>query len=192
MRSCCKSQGRLVMDNRRTRFSIAEHDDLSSEPMLIDLRDRGGRQAWEDLHASGRVWRMSDPIRDQLQELLRCRTPGRRPSEGERACEVSELLGDTPERYGVWIYYPWSGALVHVLRQSEFTEVRSDRNRFKISGAEQDALGDKKIGVVGLSVGNAAALSMCLEGIGGEFRLADPDTLSLSNLNRLRARADEI
>ncbi|MCD0484770.1 ThiF family adenylyltransferase [Streptacidiphilus sp. ASG 303] len=43
------------------------------------------------------------------------------------------------------------------------------------------------MGVIGLSVGSSAALTLAMEGVGGAFRLADFDTLSLSNLNRLRA-----
>ena len=43
------------------------------------------------------------------------------------------------------------------------------------------------IGVVGLSVGQATALTLALEGIGGEYRLADFDTLALSNMNRIRS-----
>jgi tRNA A37 threonylcarbamoyladenosine dehydratase len=43
-----------------------------------------------------------------------------------------------------------------------------------------------------LSVGNAAALTLALEGVGDWFRLADFDALSLSNLNRLRAGVHDI
>jgi len=45
----------------------------------------------------------------------------------------------------------------------------------------------RRVGVIGLSVGSSAALTFAMEGIGGAFKLADFDSLSLSNLNRLRA-----
>ncbi|MBW2264050.1 MAG: Rv1355c family protein, partial [Deltaproteobacteria bacterium] len=82
--------------------------------------------------------------------------------------------------------------LVHVLPRAEFRELRSDRNRYKITGKEQERLRSFRIGFVGLSVGQATAVTMALEGIGGHFRLADMDLLDLSNLNRLRGGVHDL
>jgi molybdopterin/thiamine biosynthesis adenylyltransferase len=76
--------------------------------------------------------------------------------------------------------------LVRVLPQQEFFFLRTDRNRFRLTMEQQRILAERKIGVVGLSVGQATALTLTLEGVGGHFKLADFDTLGLSNLNRLR------
>ncbi|WP_314250767.1 ThiF family adenylyltransferase [Streptomyces kutzneri] len=54
-------------------------------------------------------------------------------------------------------------------------------------GVEQRRLLGRRVGVIGLSVGGSAALTFAMEGIGGSFKLADFDCLSVSNLNRLRA-----
>ncbi|MEO7082122.1 MAG: Rv1355c family protein, partial [Flavobacteriales bacterium] len=62
----------------------------------------------------------------------------------------------------------------------------TDRNRNKITREEQALLATKKVGVVGLSVGQAVSVTMALERCFGEIRLADFDTLDLSNLNRIR------
>ncbi|WP_282204293.1 ThiF family adenylyltransferase [Kitasatospora fiedleri] len=70
--------------------------------------------------------------------------------------------------------------------------MRTDRNRDKITREEQRHLLGRRIGVIGLSVGSSAALTCAMEGVGGSFRLADFDRLSLSNLNRLRAGVHEI
>ncbi|MCS7483706.1 ThiF family adenylyltransferase [Umezawaea endophytica] len=88
---------------------------------------------------------------------------------------------------GTWVWYPWSARLVHVLPREEFRLVRTDRNRGKVERPQQRRLLGKRIGVVGLSVGNSAAVTFALEGIGGAYKLADFDTFGLSNLNRLRA-----
>lgn len=85
------------------------------------------------------------------------------------------------------MWYPWSARLVHVLPREEFRLVRTDRNRGKVERPQQRRLLGKRIGVVGLSVGNSAAVTFALEGIGGAYKLADFDTFGLSNLNRLRA-----
>jgi hypothetical protein len=76
--------------------------------------------------------------------------------------------------------------------RDEYRTVRTARNRYKIAQAEQDVLYTKRVGVVGLSVGNSAAVTFALEGIGGAFTLADFDLLSLSNMNRLRSGAPDI
>jgi hypothetical protein len=81
---------------------------------------------------------------------------------------------------------------VHVLPREEFRLVRTDRNRGKIDRPEQRRLLDRRIGVIGLSVGNSAALTLAQEGVAGAFKLADFDTLSVSNLNRLRAGLHQI
>jgi hypothetical protein len=87
---------------------------------------------------------------------------------------------------------PAERRLVHLVREAEFRELRTDRNRYKITPAEQRTLRGKTIGVLGLSVGNTAALTIALEGIAGRLRVADFDTISLSNLNRLRAGVHEL
>jgi molybdopterin/thiamine biosynthesis adenylyltransferase len=97
----------------------------------------------------------------------------------------AHLKGTPPAAYGVWVYYPWNFRLVHLLDEAEFALVRTDRNRNKITREEQAVLATKKVGVIGLSVGQSVSLTMALERSFGEIRLADFDTLDLSNLNRL-------
>ena len=70
--------------------------------------------------------------------------------------------------------------------------VRHDRNRYKIDANEQSRLIDTTVGIVGLSVGNAVARTISLEGSCGSLRLADFDTLDLSNMNRLQAGVHEL
>ncbi|MCR3746589.1 hypothetical protein [Lentzea californiensis] len=50
--------------------------------------------------------------------------------------------------------------------------VRTDRNRNEITREEQEVLLGKCVAVIGLSVGNSAALTAAMEGVGGGFRLA--------------------
>ncbi|KQU02567.1 hypothetical protein ASG56_16595 [Rhodococcus sp. Leaf7] len=92
---------------------------------------------------------------------------------------------DITDETARWIHYPWRRTLVHVVGPKGFRRLRLDRNRNKITAAEQDRLGDIRIGVVGLSVGHAVAHTLALEGLCGELRIADFDDLELSNLNRI-------
>ncbi|MGW0042449.1 Rv1355c family protein [Rhodococcus sp. NPDC003348] len=86
-----------------------------------------------------------------------------------------------------WAYYPWRRAAVRILGPTGYRLLRLDRNRNKITDDEQLRLAELHVGIVGLSVGHAVALALALESSVGAIRLADFDTLELSNLNRVPA-----
>jgi molybdopterin/thiamine biosynthesis adenylyltransferase len=79
-----------------------------------------------------------------------------------------------------------------MLPSGPWKELRSDRNRYKLTTAEQRRLAAATVVVAGLSVGASVVHVMSLEGTGGRLRLADPDTLDGSNCNRLRASVWDI
>ncbi|MEV0247188.1 ThiF family adenylyltransferase [Nocardia sp. NPDC050712] len=183
--------------------------DHGAAPAGLRTAQRPDRQVWqpvvlEPVHAadhatlaalleSDAVREVHDTIENQVHELIRCREPGRRFDRAELAAKVDEQLAGTEIwAYGSWVWYPWSGRLVHVLPREEFRLVRTDRNREKIQRPQQRRLLDCRIGIVGLSVGNSAAITLALQGVGGAFRLADFDALSLSNMNRLRAGVHQL
>ena len=172
------------------------HQLLESEP-VADRSHRArifrpgiesDRQGLEELLRSiPHVW-ASDTIQRQLWELIKTRHPDRKLTVAEHESLIAdELAGRPPLEYGAWAFYPWSRRLVHLLDEPAFGELRTNRNTYKITPQERDALATKRIGVVGLSVGQSVALVLALERACGELRLADFDTLDLSNLNRLRA-----
>jgi molybdopterin/thiamine biosynthesis adenylyltransferase/nitroreductase len=86
-----------------------------------------------------------------------------------------------------WVYYPWRRALVRLLAPRAFTTLRLDRNRNLLTPEEQARQRSLRIGVVGLSSGHSIAHVLAMEGLAGELRLADFDTIELSNLNRIPA-----
>jgi hypothetical protein len=128
-----------------------------------------------------------DEIDSQLKELIKSLNPSLKigPESYPELIKI-HLNGRDSDDYGVWVYYPWSKKLIHVLDEEEFVELRTNRNRYKITREEQSVLSKKKIGVVGLSVGQSIALTLAMERTCGELRLADFDTVELTNLNRIR------
>ncbi|MBF6474939.1 MULTISPECIES: Rv1355c family protein [Nocardia] len=84
-----------------------------------------------------------------------------------------------------WIYYPWRAAVVGLPGPRTFRAIRLDRNRNKLTRAEQDRLAERTIGIIGQSAGHAIAHLLALEGVCGGLRLADLDEIELSNLNRV-------
>ena len=145
------------------------------------------KNALDQLLDSDQVAFAHDEIYGQLHELIKMKSPSVKikPEDHERL--ITEHVGSNDlTYYGVWVYYPWSRRLVHMLDEDEFIEVRSNRNQYKITRKEQETLSTKSIGIIGLSVGQSIALTLAMERGFGELRLTDFDTLELSNLNRIR------
>ncbi len=165
----------------------------SWHPLCFDRRDPTHLRAMEELMASGEVQFIHDLIDAQIADLIRTRNPHANFSDAEQAERVTAHMGETAAQdYGRWLFFPWSKHLVHLLGPEEFFEVRSDRNRNKITREEQVRLGQLRVALAGLSVGNAIANTLALEGVFGELRLADFDVLDLSNMNRIRCAVHQI
>lgn len=98
----------------------------------------------------------------------------------------------TPIKKGRWVFFPWSNQLLHILDSEDFQELRTARNQNLITKEEQKKFNEFKVGVVGLSVGNSIALSLVYSGGCEILKLADLDTLSFSNLNRIRAQVSAV
>lgn len=163
-------------------------------PLIFDRSVDRDRDELEELLMSGTATHVFDTISVQIGDLIKTRNPQRMaypPDELDAAVE-KHLTGRAIKDYGRWIFFPWSRRLVHMLPPVEFFELRSDRNRHKITRAEQLRLAKLRIGLVGLSVGNAVAVTLALEGLFGELRMADFDELDLSNMNRIRCAVHDI
>ncbi len=134
-----------------------------------------------------------DTIDRQLAELAVVRRPAG-SADAERRCFINEQLAghDGDASYGNWIYLPWEAKVVHLLDRDEYYEVVTNRNLDKITREEMVQLRGKRIGVIGLSVGGEAAVTVAQEHLCGAIILADFDRLDLSNLNRLGAGFDEL
>jgi len=170
--------------------ALRANDCSAFRPLLLPAGEPCTASRLEALLDVGDVREVHDTLRQQLCGLLETRHPSRKLSDAE----LNALVADhaDPTTHGVWVHYPWSGRLVRVLPRDEFQELRSSRNRNKITADEQAVLRDLTLGVVGLSVGQATALTLALEGVGGRLRLADFDHLELSNLNRLRGGVHQL
>ncbi|MDA8315339.1 MAG: Rv1355c family protein [Actinomycetota bacterium] len=140
-------------------------------PIVLDVRRRSDRQILANLRA--------DPGIDVLDVAERQRTELRRLVPPPSAEAVEE-----PTRH---VYLPWRRSVVHMLGPRGYALLRLDRNRHRITREEQERLARQRVGVVGLSAGHAAAVTIALEGLCGELRVADHDAVEASNLNRLPA-----
>ena len=138
-------------------------------PLILDVRERDQREVLRVLREDPSL-QVIDRLAEQREQLAEMK-PAPAPSLEEEAQR--------------WVYYPWRRAVVRLLGPRSFTTLRLDRNRNKITRAEQSRQRRLRIGVVGLSAGHSIAHVLAMEGLAGELRVADFDTLELSNLNRI-------
>jgi tRNA A37 threonylcarbamoyladenosine dehydratase/nitroreductase len=171
----------LLLENQTT------DDYRSVEPLFFRIYLEEDKKKLESLLAQKPHIRIHNEISTQLDDLIKSKHPKRKPEPRELEKLKAEHIGNLSiQEYGVWAYFPWSDRLVHILDEEEYIEVRTNRNIYKITREERDLLGKQKIGVVGLSVGQSISITMAMERSFGEIRLADFDTLELTNINRIR------
>lgn len=94
--------------------------------------------------------------------------------------------GKSLEDVGEWFYFPWNRALAHYLPHDEHQEIRTARNRNIITKKEQEQFYSLRVAYAGLSVGSHGATTVALMGGARRIKIADPDEVSPSNLNRIR------
>ncbi len=87
----------------------------------------------------------------------------------------------------VYVYYPWLGKAFHIPEESVYFELRTARNKHIINKEEQEAYRNTFIGIAGMSVGSNVAMTLARTGGPRRMRLADFDTIEISNLNRIPA-----
>jgi molybdopterin/thiamine biosynthesis adenylyltransferase len=163
-------------------------DMTSWQPVVFDAASASSRAELDALVERQRGIACSDTIEQQLVDYARTLLKDKHAPEDMVRAKVLEVLeGREASEVGSWVYYPWRNQLTHLLPKAMFRDLRLDRNRHRITHAEQSVLLEKCIGIVGLSVGSSGLTTMVLEGVGGKFRIADFDALDVSNLNRLRA-----
>ncbi|WP_040782889.1 Rv1355c family protein [Nocardia pneumoniae] len=146
------------------RSRVAPH-----RPLVLDGTDPGDARTLATLRDDPRVefTDLRASLRAELGKMV-------------AAPDISE--GPEADR---WIYYPWRAAVIGLPGRRTFRMIRLDRNRNKLTTAEQDRLAESTIGIIGQSAGHAIAHLLALEGICGGLRLADLDEIELSNLNRV-------
>ncbi|MDD5566953.1 MAG: ThiF family adenylyltransferase [Patescibacteria group bacterium] len=93
---------------------------------------------------------------------------------------------------GNWIYYKWKNTLVHCLEDKYYYVLRTTRNNNLVTRDEHKILKNINVGVIGLSVGQSTVITLVISGISRYLKLADPDTIDASNLNRIHAGIDAI
>ena len=172
---------------------LSQKAKLSSEskPTIFDINIKEDETSIANLLNDNKIQHVVDDFKEQLSEFFAVKNPSKVFSptfKEELESYISSLEKEKPFQYhGKWVYFPWLSTLVHILDENDFQLVRTARNKNLINAEEQEKFYNATIGIGGLSVGNSVALSIVLQGGGKRIKLADFDTLALTNTNRVRA-----
>jgi len=175
----------MTVNNILTKVTT---DKRCVSPTFFDLNKSDDLKSFQALITRTPHLLVHNEINSQLCELMQIKNPKQKLS-GSQALELAEKHVGNKNfmSYGLWVHYPWLNTIVHLLPKDEFITVRTSRNNYKITPEEQRILSTKKVGVIGLSVGQSIAITMTMERVFGEISIADFDELELTNLNRIRA-----
>lgn len=177
---------------------LSESKEVSEppKPQIFDLNKVADQQELQNLFNRQQVT-VHDVFDKLFIELVMVRHPNLSPLDGE-FLDVYEkerqimLAGRRTSEVGVWAYFPWKHILVHVLQEQDYFQLRTSYNRHLITAEEQTKFRDSRVAIAGLSSGNSVAFAVALQGGCKHMRLADTDTLALSNINRMRAGVDVV
>ena len=92
----------------------------------------------------------------------------------------------------VWIYYPWRNLAVRTVNEKDYFLLRTARNRDIITVEEQSKYRNFKVGILGMSIGSATLASLVATGGPQKIKIADFDTVEVTNLNRMQANLTEV
>jgi len=166
------------------------------QPQIFDLKNAADRDAVEKLFSERLILEVSDDFLEEQKEYFAVTHPTLvyKPGFEDAFREyIDQLEKSSPAlQQGKWVYFPWMGTLSHILDEEEFYEVRTARNKNLITKKEQDIFYHAVVGIGGMSVGSSVALAIVLQGGAKHIKLADHDRLALSNMNRIRAGAENL
>jgi hypothetical protein len=150
-----------------------------------------GEYSASDLEAlkNKKVWKLKDIYKPQLTELFEITNAQllTSPDYEQKLQEfIDERSGPQPELSGNYVYYPWSGLLLHMVGEEELIALRTNRTLNLVTRDEQKKLRQFTAGVAGLSFGNGIALSLVYGGASDTIKIADRDIFETTNLNRVK------
>lgn len=141
------------------------------------------------------IWKLNDVYENQLKEFFEILHPSSKFSSdySQRLVEFIKKKNQSSKMLsGNWIYFPWSGELVHTLNEDDYFALRTNRNRNLIIEEEQKKLSIFTVGIAGLSIGSQIALNLAYLGMSNSMHLADYDILETTNLNRVQVKLSDI
>lgn len=167
-----------------------------SKPLIFDFQNREDLTMFYQLISSNKIQSIIDDYCEQQKEYFQVSNPTMVYSADFEKVFLEYFEGiqkDTPLwQHGRWVFFPWLSTAAHILEENSFHLVRTARNKNLINKDEQEKFYNAVVGIAGLSVGNSVALAIVLQGGAKHIKIADHDSLGLSNTNRIRAGVESL
>jgi len=134
-----------------------------------------------------------DAFSRQIKELFTVDNPIYRDKKEEsyKSKQFKKFYNKNKNNF-IHVYFPWEKQLVKTVKKNDYLKLKTNRNQDLITAKEQKKLSDKRIAVLGMSVGSNIAFVLTQAGISNEITIADFDELDTTNLNRILAGVHEI
>jgi len=164
------------------------------KPVIL-YADKNSKLDLEKLKKKHKIWQIKDIYKSQLIELFNITFPNLKLSSNysqKLSLFLKSKFKPGNKLHGNWVYFPWSGYLVHMVKEQDYFQLLTNRNKNLITADEQKTLYRTTIGIVGLSVGGSLALSLVHSGTGKSLKLAEKDILETVNLNRVQLGVHQI
>jgi hypothetical protein len=161
------------------------------QPIIFRLNEITDRNTLLQLQNDGLITETIDALDEAIEDLFKIDFPFIQTDAPEYEKTLHRYRekyynNQEPEIVGVWVYYSWRQTLVHIPDNLDFQKLRTSRNAFLVTEEEQQNFSRAIVGVAGLSVGASAVNTIVLSSGAHHIRLADADTLAITNLNRLQ------
>ncbi len=141
------------------------------------------------LKNNNKIWQIKDIYESQINELFEINNAkliGKPEFKKKLKDFKKNRFGKNALLKGNYIYFPWSGILLHSVNEKELNLLRTNRTNNLLTREEQITLGNFSSGIAGLSFGNGIALSLVYAGASKNIKIADTDIFETTNLNRVR------
>jgi len=162
-----------------------------SEPTQFDLTSWADQREVARRFADGRIDVTIDRVDEIADDLFEMYHPDGKADTVARRDFIDDIKSQGPG-FGSWFDFSWKRSLVRYPDQQDLQGLQTFRNLPLIPKSGQEELSQKSVGIAGLSVGSHVLEQFVLSGIGGTIATGDADTLSPSNLNRLRATMAQV
>lgn len=165
--------------------------DIKNHPIIVRMDSEGSETKLKSLIKANKISEVIDNYGEQFAELVLSKNAHLyRANPNVQIASIAKILDEhygksESWKTGTWVYFPWSGKLIHILEQVDFEDLRTIRNKDLITSDEQKKLFDYSIASFGMSVGSAGALAVGISGISRKIKLIDGAVISGSNLNRI-------
>lgn len=160
-------------------------------PEIFDLSITNDQVRLEQAFVDGMYTKIIDQMDVVADDLFEYKHPADAGNLSERL-EFRQNILEHGAEYGKWVLFPWLGSVVHYPDKADYQAMRTFRNNPLVTDRERDMLLQKHVAVFGLSVGSNVLDRLVQGGIGGKYTIGDPDTVGVTNLNRINATYVEV